>query len=52
MYEIILNIIDHAWVTGDNSQSYIIYICGAMILMLTSVFIDLIYRVFRGIWSR
>lgn len=52
MYSIIEGMINHNWVTGDSSQQYIIYTCCAMILVLTVVFIDLIYRVFRGFWGR
>lgn len=52
MYDIIYGIIDHAYSTGDNAQTYIYYICGAIIIILTCVFIDLIYRVFGSFWSR
>lgn len=52
MFEIIEQIIDHAWTTGDSSQQYIYYICGAIIIMLTAVFVDVIYRIFRSFWSR
>lgn len=51
MYDIIVQIIDHAWTQGDSAQTTVYYVCGALILIFTSVFIDLIYRVFRGIWS-
>lgn len=50
MYNIIQNIIDHSWVTSSSEQSYIYYCCCAMILVLTVVFIDLIYRIFRHCW--
>lgn len=50
MYDIISSIIDHAWTTGDSSQQYIFYICGALIIVLSAVFIDLIYRIFRHFW--
>lgn len=52
MYDIISNIIDHVWVTNTSEQQYIYYICGALIIILTCVFIDMIYRVFSGFWSR
>lgn len=54
MYEIIRQIINHTWVTGSTAsgdQQYIYYICGALILTLTAVFIDLVYRVFRHFWK-
>lgn len=50
MYDIISNIIDHSWSTGTNEQSYIYYTCCALIVILTVVFIDLIYRVFFHFW--
>lgn len=53
MYDVIFDIIGHTWVSGNASsgdQSYIYYICGALIVILTCVFVDLIYRVFRHFW--
>ena len=50
MYQIIEQIIDHSWTTGDSSQQYIYYICGALIIVLTAVFIDMVYRVFSHFW--
>lgn len=51
MYDIIKNIIDHTWVTQNaGDQQYIYYIVGALIIILSCVFIDLIYRVFRHFW--
>lgn len=50
MYNIISQIIDHVWTTGSNDQQYIYYICGALIIILTCVFVDMVYRVFSHIW--
>lgn len=50
MYDLISNLIDHSWSTGSSEQQYIYYICGALIIMLTCVFIDMIYRVFSHFW--
>lgn len=51
MYDLIKNIIDHSWITqGSGDQQYIYYICGCLIVILTVVFIDLIYRVFSHFW--
>lgn len=51
MYEIIRAIIDHSWVSQNaGDQQYIYYIAGALIIILTIVFIDLIYRVFSHFW--
>lgn len=51
MYDLISNIIDHSWIsTNAGEQQYIYYICGALIIILTVVFIDLIYRVFSHFW--
>lgn len=51
MYDIVSSIIDHVWVsnyTGD--QQYIFYICGALIIVILAVVVDLIYRIFRHFW--
>lgn len=50
MYDIISNIIDHAWVTNSSEQQYIYYICGALIVILTCVIIDLVYRIIGHFW--
>lgn len=51
MYDIINQIIAHTWITqGANEQQYIYYTCSCLIIILTVVFIDLIYRVFRHFW--
>ena len=51
MYDIISDIINHSWVTQNaGDQQYIYYICGALIVILTVVFIDMIYRVFSHFW--
>lgn len=46
MYDLIYNLIDHSYTTGDSSQQYIYYTCCAMILLLSVVFIDALFRVF------
>lgn len=49
MYDIIQNIIGHDWVSNYNGdQQYIYYIVGAMIPLLTIVFIDMVRGIFRG----
>lgn len=51
MYDIIEAIIGHAWQSNYTSdQQYIYYICGAMILVMFTVILDLTYRVLRRIW--
>ena len=51
MYDIISNIIDHTYITsGANEQQYIYYICGALIILLTVVFVDMVYRTFSHWW--
>lgn len=50
MYDIISSIISHSYTSGDSAQQYIYYICGALIVVLTAVFVDLIYRIFRHFW--
>lgn len=52
MYSIIESMINHAWETSNSMQQYIVYTCCALIIVLTVVFIDMIYRIFRGFWGR
>lgn len=43
MYDIISNIIDHAWQSNySGDQQYIIYICGALIIIFAVAFVDAI----------
>lgn len=52
MYDIISDIIGHEWVSNySGDQQYIYYIAGAIIIILTVVFIDLVYRVFSHFWN-
>lgn len=51
MYDVITEIIGHTWqsnYTGD--QQYIYYIAGTLIILLTVVFVDMIYRTFSHFW--
>lgn len=51
MYDVIEGIINHTWVTtSTGEQQYIMYTCCALIIILTVVFIDVTYRVFRHFW--
>lgn len=51
MFDIIQDIIDHTWITQNaGDQQYIYYIAGALIVVLTVVFIDLVYRVISHFW--
>lgn len=53
MYDIIQNIIGHAWETSNYStteQQLLYYVCGSLIIILTVTFIDVLYRVFRHFW--
>lgn len=55
MYDIIKNLIDHVWDTGSYSsseQQIIYYIAGCLILVFSTVFIDLLYRITRGIFKK
>lgn len=52
MYDIVSGIIDHEYVTNySGDQQYIYYITGALIVLFTCVFIDLVYRVFSHFWN-
>lgn len=50
MYDLISNLIDHNWVTNSSEQQYIYYISGALIIILTVVIIDLVYRCISHFW--
>lgn len=51
MYDIIKDIINHSWITTNaGDQQYIYYICGALIMVMFAVLVDLTYRVFRRFW--
>ena len=50
MYDIIRSIIDHSYTTGDTMQQYIIYTCCVLIILYSTVFIDIIYRIFSHFW--
>lgn len=51
MYDLIYNMIGHQWVNNyTTDQQYIYYICGSIIIILTVVIIDLIYRCISHFW--
>lgn len=51
MYDIVSNIVDHTWASNYTSdQQYIYFICGALIILFSCVFIDLIYRIIGHFW--
>lgn len=50
MYNAIYNIIEHTWTTNDSMQSYIVYTCCALIIILTCVFVDMTYKIFKRVW--
>lgn len=51
MFDIVSEIIDHVYESQySGDQQYIYYICGALIIILTVVTIDLVYRVFSHFW--
>lgn len=53
MYDLINNLISHSWITqGANEQQYVYYITGALIIILTSVLVDMIYRLIRSFWRK
>lgn len=50
MYDLIKGLISHTWNSDyGNEQQYIYYISGALIILLTCTFIDLVYRLLRSI---
>lgn len=46
MYDIIAQIISHTWETSNSAQQYIFYICGALIIVFSAVFLDMVVRIF------
>ena len=47
MYDLISGLIDHNWVsTNAGEQQYIYYAACVLIIMLTTVFLDGVFRVF------
>lgn len=53
MYDIVEQIIGHAWQSNYTSdQQYIYYICSALIIIFSITFIDLFYRFIRSIFRK
>lgn len=52
MYDIIFDIINHTYSTGDSGQQYIYYCCCALIIVLTAVFVDMVYQIFSRFWRK
>ena len=51
MYQLIFRLIDHEYVSNySGDQQYIYMICGAFIIVLTAVIIDLVYRGISHFW--
>lgn len=52
MYDIISQIINHTWESSSygNEQQYIYFTACSLVIILTVIFIDLIYRIFRHFW--
>lgn len=54
MFSVVERIIQHVWnndTWNNTEQQVIYYICGALIIVFTCVFVDLVYRVFSHFWS-
>lgn len=53
MYDIITDIISHEWVSNySGDQSYIYYICGAIIVIFFVIVIDFLYRIINATIGR
>ena len=53
MYDLIESIISHNWDSqqyNSTEQQIMYYICGALIIIFSVVFIDLVYRTFAHFW--
>lgn len=51
MYDLIAELISHEWVSNySGDQQYIYYICGALIVIIFAVLVDLVYRIFAHFW--
>lgn len=50
MYDIISRMIAHTWTTNSSEQQYVYFTCAALIIVLTVVLLDMIYRTFSHFW--
>lgn len=51
MFDVVSSIISHVWVESSAiDQQIILEICGALIIIFSATFIDLIYRIFSHFW--
>lgn len=50
MYDLVSGLIDHSWATNSGEQSYVYYICGTLIVVMTVMFIDIAYNALRQWW--
>lgn len=49
MYNLIKNIINYTGsMTGNTYDQYIIYVSAALVVILTVIFVDLIFKIFRS----
>ena len=52
MYSVISEILGHAFENVDSGESCIAYISGAIIIVLTAVFVDMVYQTFSRFWRK
>lgn len=52
MYSVISEIIGHVFESADFGESYIAFISGAIIIVLTAVFVDMVYQTFSRFWRK
>lgn len=51
MFDVVYNIINHVWSDSGMIDQQIVYeVCGALIIVFSVTFIDLIYRIFSHFW--
>ena len=50
MFSIIQQIINYSSSSGYNQDSYYLNICGALIIIFSVIFIDMVFRIFRSFW--
>ena len=52
MYNVISEIFGHAFQSADSGESYIAFVSGAIIIVLTAVFVDMVFQTFSQFWHK
>lgn len=52
MYDVISEIINHTFEAGSSGEEMIGFVCAAVIIVLTAVFVDMVYQTFSRFWRK